>query len=47
MKVRVKIKRRKAKPTALWERIADRTIDFLSGIISGLIIEAIMKALDR
>ncbi len=47
MKVRVKRKRRKAKPTALREKIIDLAIDIFSGIISGLIIEAIIKALDR
>ena len=47
MKVRVKRKRREAKPTALRERIVDVAIDFLSSIVSGLIIEAIVKALDK
>lgn len=47
MKVRVKRKRRKPKLTALRERIIDLAIDILSGIISGLTIEAILKALDK
>lgn len=47
MKVPVKRKRRKPKPTALRERMVDLAIDILSGIVSGLIIEAILKALDR
>ena len=47
MRVPVKRKRRKRKPTALREKMIDLAIDIFSGIISGLIIEAILKALDR
>ena len=46
MRVLVKRKRRKRKPTALRERMADLAIDILSGIISGLVIEAILEMLN-
>lgn len=46
MRVRIK-KRRRRKPTALREKIIDLAIDIFSGIISGLIIEAIIRACDK
>lgn len=47
MRVPVKRKRRKRKPTALREKMIDLAIDIFSGIVSGLIIEAILGLIDR
>ena len=46
MKVRLRAKRRRQKPTAVRERMRDLTIDILSGLLSGLITAAILKLLD-
>lgn len=45
MKVRLKAKRRRRKPTAVRERMKDLAIDILSGLLSGLITAAILKLL--
>lgn len=43
MRVLVKRKRRKQKPTALVERITDLLLDILSATISGLIVAKLIE----